>query len=61
MMKAPMSSMRMGKHPGENTLKKELWMKFEAVSSLDFRFNGSLVQDSTKKGFLDALDEVSDA
>ncbi|KAG6428946.1 hypothetical protein SASPL_106985 [Salvia splendens] len=60
MMKAPMSSMRMGKHPGENTLKKELWMKFEAASSL-VRFNGSLVQDSTKKGFLDILDEVSDA
>ncbi|XP_042054661.1 uncharacterized protein LOC121799377 isoform X2 [Salvia splendens] len=61
MMKAPMSSMRMGRHPGENTLKKELWMKFEAASSLDFCFNGSLIQDSTKKGFLDILDEVSDA
>ncbi|KAL1551592.1 hypothetical protein AAHA92_19413 [Salvia divinorum] len=61
LVKAPLSSMRVGKHPGENTLKKELWMKFEAASSHDFCFNGSLVQDSTKKGFLDILDEVSDA
>lgn len=61
MMKEPMSSMRMGKHPGENTLKKELWMKFEAATAHDFCLNGSLLQESTKKGFLDILDEASDA
>ncbi|XP_057773146.1 uncharacterized protein LOC130992507 [Salvia miltiorrhiza] len=61
MVKEPMSSMRMGKkHPGENTLKKELWMKFEAATS-DLCFNSSLLQDTTKKGFLDILDEASDA
>lgn len=57
-----MSSFRLGKHPGENTLKKELWTRFEAASSHGVCFNtSSLLQNSTKKGFLDILDEASDA
>ncbi|KAI3455491.1 hypothetical protein Pfo_012154 [Paulownia fortunei] len=61
MMKEPMSSFRMGKHPGENTLKKELWTKFEAASTHGIPFNDSILQDTTKKGFLDRLDEALDA
>lgn len=62
MVKEPMSSFRMGKHPGENTLKKELWTKFEAASTDTdgICFNTSLLQTTTKKGFLDQLDEASD-
>lgn len=61
MMKEPMSSFRMGKHPGENTLKKELWTRFEAASTRGGCVNSSLLQNTTKKGFLDILDEASDA
>uniref|UniRef100_A0A7N0UXS2 Uncharacterized protein n=1 Tax=Kalanchoe fedtschenkoi TaxID=63787 RepID=A0A7N0UXS2_KALFE len=53
------SQMRSGKHPGENTLKKELWTKFEAASSNEFSFNVSIVEDCCHKGFLDRLEEVS--
>ncbi|KAL8466013.1 hypothetical protein ACS0TY_035214 [Phlomoides rotata] len=60
MVKEPMSSFRMGKHPGENTLKRELWTKFEAASTHGICFNTSLLQTTTKKGFLDQLDEASD-
>ncbi|CAN0858795.1 hypothetical protein LINGRAHAP2_LOCUS7465 [Linum grandiflorum] len=45
---------RGGKHPGENTLKRELWTKFEAVTSC-----GVGLVSSSGKGFLDMLDEVS--
>ena len=31
-----------GKHPGENTLKKELWTKFDAVSTHWLRYNAVL-------------------
>lgn len=61
MIKEPMSSFRMGKLPGENTLKKELWTRFEAASIHGSRFNGSVVQYSSTKGFLDILDEALDA
>ncbi|KAE8674131.1 2-oxoglutarate (2OG) and Fe(II)-dependent oxygenase superfamily protein [Hibiscus syriacus] len=59
MWKEPHSTMRRGKHPGESTLKKELWSKFEAVSTYSLRYNTSAVQRTAKKGFLDMLDEVS--
>ncbi|KAL7140116.1 hypothetical protein ABFS83_09G100100 [Erythranthe nasuta] len=61
MIKVPVSSFRIGKHPGENTLKKELWTRFEAASTYGTRFDGSVVEDSTTKGFLDKLEEVFDA
>ncbi|KAL0354626.1 UNVERIFIED_CONTAM: hypothetical protein Sradi_3909500 [Sesamum radiatum] len=61
MIKEPASSFRMGKHPGENTLKKELWTKFEAATTHGIRFNGSILQKTAEKGFLDRLDEASDA
>ncbi|XP_016469145.2 uncharacterized protein LOC107791571 [Nicotiana tabacum] len=50
-----------GKHPGENTLKKELWVKFEAASRDGIRFNPSTTQKTTEKGFLERLEEVSNA
>ena len=59
MWKEPESRTRTGKHPGENTLKKELWTKFEAVSTCGLRYNASAIQRTARKGFLDMLDEVS--
>ncbi|KAL6134526.1 hypothetical protein ACLB2K_066757 [Fragaria x ananassa] len=44
-----------GKHPGENTLKRELWMKFEAASTNELSIDGSV----TQKRLLDLLDEAS--
>lgn len=49
------SVVRTGKRPGENTLKRELWTKFEAASSNELLFNDSV----THKGFLDRFYEVS--
>lgn len=49
------SFVRTGKRPGENTLKRELWTKFEATSSNELLFKDFV----THKGFLDRLDEVS--
>ncbi|XP_059645242.1 uncharacterized protein LOC132286853 [Cornus florida] len=57
--KEPGSTTRTGKFPGENTLKKELWTKFEAASTNGIRFNVSVLQKTAQKGFLDRLDEVS--
>ncbi|CAN1160883.1 hypothetical protein LINPERHAP2_LOCUS23609 [Linum perenne] len=47
-------------HPGENTLKRELWTKFEAVTTTcgGFGTKASTAIASTK-GFLDMLDEAS--
>ncbi|XP_017978176.1 PREDICTED: uncharacterized protein LOC18596023 [Theobroma cacao] len=59
MWKEPESTMQAGKRPGESTLKKELWTKFEAVSTFGLRYNASAVQRTARKGFLDMLDEVS--
>jgi len=53
------STIRTGKRPGENTLKKELWTKFEAASTYGFRLNASAFQGTAKKGFLDMLEEAS--
>lgn len=53
------------RRPGENTLKKELWTKFQAVSMGTLSSVGTLsytdsVQKETpKKDFLDMLEEVS--
>ncbi|KAG6773374.1 hypothetical protein POTOM_020648 [Populus tomentosa] len=57
--KEPESTIRTGKRPGENTLKKELWTKFEAASTYGFRQNASAFQGTAKKGFLDMLEEAS--
>ncbi|XP_065867332.1 uncharacterized protein [Euphorbia lathyris] len=57
--KEPESSMRIGKRPGENTLKKELWTKFEAASAYAFHLDVSAFPKTAQKGFLDMLDEVS--
>lgn len=48
-----------GKHHGENTLKRELWTKFEAASSNELHFDLSIFQETETKGFLDRLEEVS--
>ncbi|KAL3511738.1 hypothetical protein ACH5RR_024455 [Cinchona calisaya] len=58
MLKEPESTIRFGKRPGENTLKKELWTKFEAASVDGIHFNVSILQPSGHKGFLDRLDEA---
>ncbi|WCJ40873.1 hypothetical protein M5689_021772 [Euphorbia peplus] len=57
--KEPETSMRIGKRPGENTLKKELWTKFEAASAYPIHLDVSPLTRTAKKGFLDMLDEVS--
>ncbi|PSR96143.1 DNA ligase [Actinidia chinensis var. chinensis] len=58
MWKEPESIFRTGKRPGENTLKKELWTKFEAASTHEMRFDVSVLQETAQKGFLDRLEEV---
>lgn len=59
--KEPESTARTGKRPGENTLKKELWTKFEAATTHGLRFNVFAPQETANanKEFLDLLEEVS--
>ncbi|TYH14569.1 hypothetical protein ES288_A06G230900v1 [Gossypium darwinii] len=59
MWNEPESTVRTGKRAGESTLKKELWTKFEAVSTFGLRYNASAIQRTAMKGFLDMLDEAS--
>ncbi|GMH22156.1 hypothetical protein Nepgr_023999 [Nepenthes gracilis] len=59
MLNVPESSIRRGKRPGENTLKKELWTLFEAASTGGLPFHSSLFQKNAQKGFLDRLEEAS--
>ncbi|KAL4355697.1 uncharacterized protein LOC107463947 isoform X2 [Arachis duranensis] len=59
MWREPQSTFRTGKHPGENTLKKELWTKFEAASSYGFQPKLPAVEKDAPKGFLDLLEEAS--
>ncbi|CAL9159431.1 unnamed protein product [Musa hybrid cultivar] len=47
------------KLPGETTLKRELWTRFEAASSNHLHLDVSVFQDTRRKGFLDMLEEVS--
>ncbi|KAF6164253.1 hypothetical protein GIB67_010223 [Kingdonia uniflora] len=53
------STIHKGKRPGENTLKRELWTRFEAATSNVFRLDVSAFQESATKGFLDRLEESS--
>ncbi|CAH9132261.1 unnamed protein product [Cuscuta epithymum] len=48
-------------HPGESTLKRELWTLFEEASKLPIQFDPpSVLKTNLQKGFLDRLeDEVS--
>ncbi|KAK1290934.1 hypothetical protein QJS10_CPB18g01007 [Acorus calamus] len=50
------SMFRTGKHPGETTLKKELWAKFEAVSTEGLCLDQTVFQRKGK-GFLERLEE----
>ena len=59
MWKEPESTIHRGKRPGENTLKKELWTRFEAASTHGLCFNASVPENTASKGFLDLLDEAS--
>ncbi|XP_021902950.1 uncharacterized protein LOC110818389 isoform X2 [Carica papaya] len=54
----PERTIQTGKRPGENTLKKELWTRFEAASTYGFHYNASTSQKTSKKGFLDMLEEA---
>ncbi|KAJ4831086.1 hypothetical protein Tsubulata_006074 [Turnera subulata] len=57
--KEPQSTIRNGKRPGENTLKKELWTKFEAASTRGLRLSVSDLHQTGQKKFLDQLDELT--
>jgi hypothetical protein len=46
-----------GRRAGETTLKKELWNRFEAVSTDELHFDKSLFQKIEGKCFLDMLEE----
>ncbi|KAG8086184.1 hypothetical protein GUJ93_ZPchr0010g7549 [Zizania palustris] len=48
-----------GRRAGETTLKKELWTRFEAVSSNELHFDNSVFQRSDGRHFLDILEEAS--
>lgn len=45
---------------GENTLKRELWERFEAASTDGYRLNFGVFNDDCQKGFLERLEEASD-
>ncbi|CAO2813377.1 unnamed protein product [Amaranthus hypochondriacus] len=45
---------------GENTLKRELWERFEAASTDGCRLNFGVFNDDFQKGFLERLEEASD-
>ncbi|KAK3219975.1 hypothetical protein Dsin_013945 [Dipteronia sinensis] len=54
------STFKKGQRPGENTLKKELWTRFDAASTYGIRYDASAYQKTAvKKGFLDMLEEAS--
>ncbi|KAL2940248.1 Acyl transferase [Bienertia sinuspersici] len=55
--KGSASTIHRGKRPGENTLKRELWTRFEAASTNQCQLN--LVKDTSHKGFLERLEEAS--
>ncbi|KAI3852466.1 hypothetical protein MKX03_017755 [Papaver bracteatum] len=55
----PNSVIYTGKRRGENTLKRELWTRFEAASSNALHFDLSDFPDTTTKGLLDKFEEVS--
>ncbi|XP_050215740.1 uncharacterized protein LOC126666884 isoform X2 [Mercurialis annua] len=59
MWKESESTMQIGKLAGENTLRKELWTRFDAATSYGARLNVAALQKTAQKGFLDMLDEVS--
>ncbi|GJN15039.1 hypothetical protein PR202_gb01925 [Eleusine coracana subsp. coracana] len=48
-----------GRKAGETTLKKELWNRFEAVSTGELHFDKSLFQKIEGKRFLDMLEEAT--
>ncbi|XP_047044752.1 uncharacterized protein LOC124649126, partial [Lolium rigidum] len=48
-----------GRHAGETTFKKELWTRFEAVSTNDLHFDKSVFQKSDGRRFIDMLEEES--
>ncbi|XP_038981312.1 uncharacterized protein LOC103721890 isoform X1 [Phoenix dactylifera] len=59
MLKDFQSTIPTGRQPGESTLKRELWTKFEAVSMNGLHFDASVFQKKLHKGFLDMLEEAS--
>lgn len=48
-----------GRRAGETTLKRELWNRFEAVSTDELHFDMSLFQKIEGKRFLDMLEEAT--
>lgn len=47
-----------GRHAGETTLKKELWTRFEAVSTNELHLDRSVFQKSDGRRFIDMLKEA---
>ncbi|KAK8945175.1 hypothetical protein KSP39_PZI007565 [Platanthera zijinensis] len=56
----PSESALKNPRPGENTLKKELWTKFQAVSMGRMSYTDSVPQEAPKKDFLDLLEELKE-
>ncbi|XP_040380323.1 uncharacterized protein LOC102708624 [Oryza brachyantha] len=46
-----------GRQAGETTLKRELWTRFEAVSTNELHFDSSIFQRSDGRRFIDILEE----
>ncbi|KAF0924256.1 hypothetical protein E2562_009963 [Oryza meyeriana var. granulata] len=46
-----------GRQAGETTLKRELWTRFEAVSTNELHFDSSVFQRSDGRRFIDILEE----
>ncbi|XP_010671480.2 uncharacterized protein LOC104888269 isoform X1 [Beta vulgaris subsp. vulgaris] len=53
------SAIHKGKRPGENTLKRELWTRFEAATTNECHLNFSGLNDTSHRGFLERLEEAS--
>uniref|UniRef100_A0A452ZMS8 DUF3741 domain-containing protein n=1 Tax=Aegilops tauschii subsp. strangulata TaxID=200361 RepID=A0A452ZMS8_AEGTS len=47
-----------GRHAGETTLKKELWARFEAVSTNELHLDRSVFQKQDGRRFIDMLEEA---
>ncbi|CAI9114215.1 OLC1v1014879C1 [Oldenlandia corymbosa var. corymbosa] len=53
----PKTTIQRGRCPGEDTLKRELWTKFEAASVRGVQFDVSPLENSSGNRFLDRLEE----
>ncbi|XP_019057260.1 PREDICTED: uncharacterized protein LOC104806335 [Tarenaya hassleriana] len=59
MCKGFQSTIGKNRRAGESTLKRELWTRFEAATTQGIPYNSTVVRGTSKKGFLEMLEEVS--